>query len=250
MHLTWHFGAGDIAALRNIVAAHEGSALLHDRRSRNLSAVKSAVSRERFWRALCMGLLTTQQPSGPSSSVARLLATQPFPLAHTELLRAQDPEAHATQLLVRYRGIRRHGRIGSELAENLSLLEGGEWLPLLSALGKLAAPVDAMVERDVADYLDDRFKGLGPKQARNVLQALGLTRYEIPLDSRLAKWLRSVSFPVPVGASALADRAYYCFVLDALHRLCQEADIFPCELDAAVFASYDADEWTPQLVVF
>jgi hypothetical protein len=34
-------------------------------------------------------------------------------------------------------------------------------------------------EEEVADYIDNHFVGFGPKQARNVLQALRLTRYEI-----------------------------------------------------------------------
>jgi hypothetical protein len=33
-------------------------------------------------------------------------------------------------------------------------------------------------------------KGVGPTQARNLLQSLGLTWYEIPLDSRVVRWLR------------------------------------------------------------
>jgi hypothetical protein len=44
-------------------------------------------------------------------------------------------------------------------------------------------------ERIVARVLDEQLRGIGPKQSRNLLQELGLTRYEIPLDSRVAGWL-------------------------------------------------------------
>jgi hypothetical protein len=36
----------------------------------------------------------------------------------------------------------------------------------------------------VAGYIQETFEGFGPKQSRNLLQALGLTRYEIPIDIR------------------------------------------------------------------
>ena len=39
-------------------------------------------------------------------------------------------------------------------------------------------------EAEVADYINDTFRGFGPKQSRNILQELGLTRYEIPIDNR------------------------------------------------------------------
>ena len=137
-----------------------------------------------------------------------------------------------------------------ELSANLRLLEAGEWHTLHEALALLRRPATPDLERAVANYLDDNFAGLGPKQSRNVLQALGLTRYEIPLDSRVTRWLRDASFPVPVGATALSDRAYYCFVLDIVQQLCEATGVFPCELDGAVFAASDSAAWTPALVRF
>ena len=83
-------------------------------------------------------------------------------------------------------------------------------------------------------------KGFGPKQSRNLLQALGLTRYEIPIDSRIIKWLNgSISFPVKLTATALSDRNYYQFVCEGFQQLSAACGIYPCILDAAVFASYD-----------
>ena len=38
-------------------------------------------------------------------------------------------------------------------------------------------------ERQAADYFADHFAGFGPKQSRNLLQSLGLARYEVPIDS-------------------------------------------------------------------
>jgi hypothetical protein len=46
-----------------------------------------------------------------------------------------------------------------------------------------------------------------------------------------------------LSAAGLADLAYYNFVLDAVRHLCSKADVFPCVLDAAVFASFDQEAW-------
>jgi len=76
------------------------------------------------------------------------------------------------------------------------------------------------------------------------LQALGLTRYEIPIDSRISKWLRNdFGFPLSVGASALSDHVYYCFVNDIIRELCKKAGIYPCVLNAVLFARVDNGAW-------
>jgi hypothetical protein len=72
-----------------------------------------------------------------------------------------------------------------------------------------------------------------------MLQWLGLTQYEIPLDNRVLKWLNTSGFPVRLSAQGLADQAYYCFVLDGVSNLCGQAGVLPCIFDAAVFANFE-----------
>jgi hypothetical protein len=79
-----------------------------------------------------------------------------------------------------------------------------------------------------------RFEGIGPKQSRNLWQWLGLTRYEIPLDSRVTRWInKHLSFRVETAA--LADPAYYEMMLDHIQTLCKRAGVLPCVFDAAAF---------------
>jgi hypothetical protein len=101
-------------------------------------------------------------------------------------------------------------------------------------------------EAETANFLDDRFVGLGPKQSRNLLQGLGLTRYEVPIDSRITKWLNEFGFPIHLSAAGLADREYYRLVSQGLQALCGAAGVMPCVLDAAVFASFDDGAWNRQ----
>lgn len=95
------------------------------------------------------------------------------------------------------------------------------------------------LEREVASFVSANFAGFGPKQSRNMLQWLGLTQHEIPLDSRVLKWLNKSGFPIRLSAQGLADEAYYCFVLDGIQELCGHAKVLPCIFDAAVFASFE-----------
>ena len=97
----------------------------------------------------------------------------------------------------------------------------------------------------MADYIEEKFDGFGPKQSRNVLQALGLTRYEIPIDSRVTNWLNEeLKFPFRVTSDALFDRHYYRLISDEICKLCEACGIFPCVLDAVIFDAKDDDAWS------
>lgn len=94
-------------------------------------------------------------------------------------------------------------------------------------------------------------KGFGPKQSRNLLQILGLTIYEIPIDSRIAKWLNTkLEFPLTVSAITLQDLNFYNFVSDAIQNLCEKSNVKPCLFDASVFIEGDKGEWTLENSIF
>lgn len=112
-------------------------------------------------------------------------------------------------------------------------------------LSRLLGRTGARLERQVANFVDDNLAGFGPKQSRNFLQWLGLTKYEIPVDSRITKWLNEFGFPVMLSATALADRNYYEFVSEGIQSLCAKARVYPCVLDAAIFTSFDEDSDEP-----
>ena len=123
------------------------------------------------------------------------------------------------------------------------MLEGGLWQELLDRLNSLRPLASQDAEQAAADFLDERFLGLGPKQSRNLLQALGLTCYEVPIDSRVTKWLNDFGFPIPLSPAGLADRNYYKLVSSGIQALCAAAEVKPCLLDAAIFSSFDNGRW-------
>ena len=48
-------------------------------------------------------------------------------------------------------------------------------------------------------------------QCGDLLQALGLTRYEIPIDSRVTRWLNEFGFPIELSPAALGDIGLFGF---------------------------------------
>ena len=252
MNFIWQIEPDDIEKVRAFVDSHLNDTEVKDRIARNLRKDKPPITEEQFWERMVGCLLTTQQKSGPDSRVAAFIGQIPFPLRYEVCVSHQDDLLDFAQAaLTKFGGLRWPRQIAAGVSANLATLEGKwGWQRFFSMLDRLREVQTQEVERTVAHFIDERLCGFGPKQSRNLLQSLGLTRYEIPIDSRVTKWLNNdFSFPLKLSSTALADLNYYEFVLDAVQQLCREADVFPCVLDAAVFSSFDGDRGTLTLKV-
>jgi hypothetical protein len=250
MKHTWIIEPGDIEKVKAFLGQHRDSPFVRQRAEWNLRAEKPPLTRDEIWLQMVACLLTTQQRSGPTSAVTRLIQTKPFPLAYDACCKETDVEGFTKRLLTAFGGLRRTNKIASELAANLRLLEDGLWEQMMNVLDGLRRNQQVGAERQTADFVDDQFFGFGPKQSRNLLQSLGLSRYEIPIDSRIIKWLNDFGFPLRLSAPALADRHYYAFVMDGFQRLCEACAVMPCVLDAAIFACFDNGGWTEENIIW
>jgi hypothetical protein len=221
----------------------ENSRLVVDRYQRNVLREHPDLDEEQVWWAITLGLLTTQQRSSAGSAVSRLLNTEPYPLALAECRAHESCSSFVYQALTSFGGIRRTHTIADWLEQHLAWLDGGGWDELLGVLGSIKHGRVPAFERVAARRVQERLIGLGPKQSRNVLQVLGLTRYEIPLDSRLTKWLNDFGFPLKLSANSLGDLAVYELIEDGFQALCARIDVLPCLMDAAIFASFDPKGW-------
>lgn len=242
MKLQWSISKRDVDAVAALVERMSSNPFVVRRRQRNLEG-RERVTRAEFWRAMVSTRLTSAQRSGPGSPVTTFVNSRPFPLTYEAMRTTSSPAEAIAAALRDAGGIRFPERIGRDLAANLATLEGGGWRKTLDLCNGLIGRDDRGAEKDAAAHIDE-FVGFGSKQARNLLQQLGLIKYEIPIDSRLSAWLREFGFPVPLSAGALGDPAFYEFVLDVLVELCARAGVYPCVFDAAVFASRDEAAWT------
>jgi hypothetical protein len=249
MKIAWQITRADVASVKELIRQQAGNALVRIRAESNLALTKPKVRRSRFWFQMVSMRLTSLQRSGPNSHVARFIRTSPFPLSYDATCGAKRICPFIARTLKDSGGIRFGPKIAKELAANLRLLEDGEWTRALKECNRLTRRVSRDTEKEVANYIKETFYGFGPKQSRNLLQALGLTRYEIPIDSRVTDWLNEFGFPVKLSAAGLADLNYYNFVSEGVQALCAQCRVFPCILDAAIFALRDGDAWNEKNVI-
>lgn len=242
MRLVLSVDPDEIAKVQRFVEQHCDNVLVRRRKSRNLNDSHPFPSREEIWEAIVACLLTTQQKSGPTNPVTRFLLAKPFALS-LEACRSDSIEELAVDCLTAHKGIRRFNMVASELKAICRYFERSGWERLEELLKTVYETRMADSERIAARFIDEQLYGFGPKQSRNLLQKLGLSRFEIPIDSRITKWLNENGFPINLTSTALSDLNYYEFVSDGVQQLCRACDVFPCVLDAAIFASYDSDGW-------
>lgn len=250
MKIIWQVDAEDIAKVKEFFDLHRDNAFVKMRIATNLKDDKPPVTKELFWEVMIACLLTTQQRSGPGSAVTRFISTSPCLLRHELCQRQADLDVFVTKLLSDFGGLRRSTTIGREAKANWTYLEGGDWEATLEVLERVRLNPSPDTERHAARFVDENFSGFGPKQSRNLLQGLRLSRYEVPIDSRIIKWLNDFCFLIRLTANALGDRNYFEFVSDGFQRLAEACGIALCILDAAIFSIFDDGGWTEENVVW
>jgi hypothetical protein len=198
-------------------------------------------SRAHFWYVLIGCLLTTQQRSTKGSQVNRFLDTKPFPLALEACEKQPSLGEFALKTIKDFGGIRRGITIAKQAAENSQRLnercwqDAEEWFERLKGQrSRKPRKEDRAAEREAAHWADASLAGIGPKQSRNLWQWLGLTRYEVPLDSRVTKWVNQ-NLTIQIVIQDLNSIDKYESALDLIQAICEKAGILPCELDAAAF---------------
>jgi hypothetical protein len=239
MKINWQVDREDVRKADAFFDLYRNHPFVTDRKKSNVDDEKPSVTRGYFWQVMVSCLLTTQQRSGPESAVARFVYSDPFPLSYKGCIAEKNVAQYCLKVLRGFGGLRFSDKISGQLQANLEILERGGWDEIFEVLDDIPRPQIAGKERFAADFVDDYFHGFGPKQARNLLQWLGLTKYEIPIDGRMVKWLNRYGFPVALSPAAIADRNYYHFVLGGIQEICRSCGIAPCLLHAAVFVSFD-----------
>jgi hypothetical protein len=247
MKISWNINESDIQKVKNVMKENENF-FLKNRRERKVEKNNIEINKNIIILNLMMCLLTSQQRSEPNSVVGKFLSLKPFPVTSELIAQSKNVESLIKQILQKNGLTRYINKISAFFAENIEKIELDNW-NLISKLDYLNNHQSKETERELADFLNDWLKGFGPKQSRNFLQALGLTKYELPIDSRIANWLNDFGFPVSLTSSPLSDKGYYHFVSDGIQELCLKAKIYPCELDAAIFSSFDNDEWTEENIM-
>ena len=247
MKISWNINESEIQKVKNVMKENDNF-FLNNRRERNVKKKNIEIDKNIIILNLMMCLLTSQQRSGPNSVVGKFLSLKPFPITSELIAESENIELLIKQILKKNGLTRYINKISAFFTENIKKIELDNW-NIISKLNFLNNNQSKETERELADFLNDWLKGFGPKQSRNFLQSLGLTKYEIPIDSRIARWLNDFGFPVSLTSSPLSDKGYYHFVSDGIQELCLKAKIYPCELDAVIFSSFDNNEWNEKNIM-
>jgi hypothetical protein len=246
MGLQWKVTQKDVDIVRRSVVSTLNDDFVQRRMHRNVTGVAPAFSRDEFWFVMVGCLMTTQQRSTNGSFVNRFLSLRPFPIALTRCQNNDLEEMIPKELKV-FGGIRRGPTIARQAHINWSWLETGGWASAEEKFQFIAQqrsiaplPGHAVLERQAAHFIDANLQGFGPKQSRNLWQWLGLTRYEIPIDSRVASWVNN-NLSIRIDRGRLSDVEYYEGVVDYVQAVCAAGDVLPCILDATAFNFNDSN---------
>jgi thermostable 8-oxoguanine DNA glycosylase len=236
MKINWEISESDIRKVVKFVDEHRNPNI-DSRIIRNIERKDIRIDKDTIIKTMLMCLMTSPQGSDPESSIGQFFRKKPFLLNHQFLFLATNIE-YAIRDVLKANGLTRYiNKVPEYFTYNFYHLVETNWdleIKLIQCLN-LESTVEA--ERELADNIDQIFKGFGSKQARNFLQSLGLTKYEIPIDLPMIRWLKEFDFPILVSATALQDKAFYHFVSDGIQLLCRKANIYPCVLDAAISLS-------------
>ena len=250
MKIKWIVESKDVLKAKKFLDRYYDNPFVQYRIHNTIENENPDLSIETFWLKNVACLLTSQQKSGPNSPVSNFIRMEPFPLGYDICINQEDLSTFVTNTLREFGGIRFVNNLGRFISENMARLQDGLWLLTGEILEGLKQDITPEGERRTADFIQKNYLGFGQKQARNLLQALGLARYEIPIDRRVVKWLNKFGFPLKFSTTDLQSKDYYSLVSDGIQALCAEMGIYPVVLDAAIFASFDIDPWTEENVIW
>lgn len=244
MHAAWTIGKVSIKAWQELVDEYRDEDVPKQRRKMNVRRQGIILTQDVIWHRLIGCQVTTQQRSGPDTPVTRFLESG-SPLFDLRSVRKASSVTELAERELFKASLRMNLKISKHLQTIFDLLEGGEWPALIGHLESIRKVTTQEKERAVARYLSEklpgskvkRYPGLGHKQARNFIQWLGLSQWEVPLDSRVLKVLRRLGANFVPRGNALTDETVYLFIQDLVQDVAKRLGILPCELDACIFAS-------------
>jgi hypothetical protein len=238
-----------LSELRSLIARQESNPYVRMRRRINVEEPPRPFSKELLWKFITLAICSSQQRSGPGSGIERLAEGEPFSLRAEQIRACADAPERLSEILRAYTP-RFHNKNALRLIDNLRSMDSGMWVhfanchEVLATVRRKNDPVEQKrVEREVAQYTAMVLDGVGAKQARNIWMVYGLFQYETPIDSRVASFFNALSAGFNIETARLAQTTYYNEALDSFQSLCEELQVLPCVVDAAIFASKDGEKW-------
>ena len=238
MKAVWEIDESSLAFWKKIVQENKHKGVPVRRLNMNVKREGIVLTKNDIWRVMLGCQVTSAQRSGPDSLVSQFMNSKSKALSYKICGEQKNLEKFIQSEI---KQLRFNVNIAKRQARIFEHLENGGWKPLLDALKIIEITPTKAKERAVIDHLTSgNFPGLGPKQARNFIQWLGLSQHVIPLDSRVFRRMKEYGVsPVPKKAEGMGEEPLYRFFEDGLGQIAKKVGVLPCMLDACIFASFD-----------
>lgn len=193
------------------------------------------IDEEIFWEKLVMGIVT----SNVRNNAAFRKKLKDSNILKYEVVKKELKDREGIAERLKEYKIGRYQRNSTALMTNMERLDNN-WQETERRLKTLQYDTTLEKERKVAKYLADLYLQIGPKQSRNIIQMLGLSRYVVPLDSRMDETINEYGgIVLPEVQNPYSRENYYMDIEDQINDLCVELYIYPCFFDACVYWSKD-----------
>ncbi len=241
MKIIWDLDDSDIKKVIDFVNENK-TPFVENRMNRNIKRKETIINKDIIIKNILMCLLTTPYDSYQDEKLTAFFNKKPFIITDGFLSNEYDIRNTVLEVL-KSNGLTPSNKIINSFIRNYFYLLQTKWGILADLDNCIIEDYTKDKERDLADNIDMIFKGFGSIQARSFLQALGLTRYEIPINFIMIEWLKNFGFPIFFSPIALQDKSFYHFISDGIQLLCDKANIYPCILYATIFSSNVTDDW-------
>jgi len=236
MELIWKLSDSDIYRIRDFVKKHKNPNV-EKIINKNINHVYRVIDKDSLIKAMLICLMSSETDSYPESKIELIFNEKPFLLSCQYLFKVSNIELALQETFQTFGVTKYLKKVPKHFSTNFDFLVETDW-DLESEINRsLEHELTKYDERKLADMVDRSFKGFGSKEARSFLLALGVTKYEIPIDYNFIKWLNNFDFPIKFSKIALQDILFYHFVSDGIQKLCEISEIYPCVLYTSVISS-------------
>jgi thermostable 8-oxoguanine DNA glycosylase len=241
MELLWKLSDSDISRIIDFVKKHKNPNV-EKIINKNINHVDRVIDKDSLLKAMLICLMSTETDSYPENKIEQIFNKKPFLLSSQYLFKVSNIELAFRETFQTFGVTKYLKKVPKFFSTNFDFLVETNW-DLESEINRsLDHELTKYDERKLTDMVDRSFKGFGSKEARSFLLALGVTRYEIPIDYKFIKWLKNFDFPINFSNIALQDILFYHFVSDGIQKLCEIAEIYPCVLYASIISSSEIVE--------
>ncbi len=214
-----------------IIKKYMNDESVKNRINTNINNENREVTKEKFWRTLLLGVIT----SGRRESAVNKLKNSPI-FDFNAVSQQKNKKVFFSENLS---SLGCQDKFADYLDQNYKKMMT-EWEIICKGLETLKEDTSLEKERQITLNFQE-FLGIGPKQARNMLQMLGFSRYVIPIDSRIKKALGKLGgIDLPEDKNSFSKEKQYREVEDQIIDLCKQLDIVPCILEACLYRVFEA----------